>query len=64
MQVIVDRIEGEFLILELPSGEVVNVPKVLVPNAKEGDVINITIAKDKTKERKENINNLMDELFK
>ncbi len=64
MQVIVDRIEGEFLVIELPSGEVVNIPKVLVPNAKEGDVINITIDKDKTKMREKNINNLMDELFK
>ena len=64
MQVIVDRIEGEFLVLELPSGEVVNVPKVLVPNAKEGDVINITIDNDKTKVRQENIDNLMNELFK
>ena len=63
MQVIIDRFEGEYAVVELEEGEFVNLPKVLVPSASEGDVINITIDKELTNKRKEKVINLMNNLF-
>lgn len=63
MEVIIDRFEGEYAIVELDIGIFCELPKVLVPNAKEGDVISITINNTKTNERKEKITNLMNNLF-
>lgn len=63
MEVIIDRFEGEYAIVELDVGQFVSIPKVLVPGACEGDVINITINKDATKKRKEHIKDLMNNLF-
>ena len=64
MKVIIDRFEGNYAIVELESGEIIDFPKILVPNAKEGDIIDIFICKEETKRREDDINNLMDELFK
>lgn len=63
MEVIVDRFEGDYAIIELDIGKFVSVPKELFPNAKEGDIVDITILHSKTEERKDKIKNLMDELF-
>lgn len=63
MVVIIDRFEGEFAVVELPETcETVNIPRVLVPDAQEGDVVIITVGKDN--ERKKRIDKLADELFK
>lgn len=64
MKVILDRFEGDFAILELDVGEVVSVPKVLVGNASEGDVIKISIEKEETRKRKKKIEELMEDVFK
>ena len=63
MEVIIDRFEGEYAVVELNKGVFVNLPKVLVPDAKENDVIQITVNKKKTNKRKEHIASLMDNLF-
>lgn len=67
MQIIIDRFEGEFAVVEYENKEkklcFVNIPKVIIPGAAEGDVIDITINKDETKKREKNIKNLMDSLF-
>lgn len=63
MEVIVNRIEGNYLILELENGNVIDVPKELIPEAKEGDIVNITIDKEKTKRKKEEIENLINSVF-
>ena len=55
MKVIIDRFEGEYAVVELSIGKFVNMPKELVPNAHEGDVINISIDFEETKKRKKNI---------
>jgi len=55
MEVIIDRFEGKFAVVELPDLTTVNLPVALVPGAKEGDVIKITIDKDSTAERKKRI---------
>lgn len=62
MKVIIDRFEGEYAVAELPDKSFVNLPKVLVPDAKEGDVISITVEEGETKARAERIKSLMDKL--
>lgn len=64
MRVILDRFEGEFAVLELDVGEVVSVPKILVGSATEGDVLNISIDKEETRNRKNRIEKLMNDVFK
>lgn len=63
MEVIVDRFEGEYAIVEVSVGQFAQMPKVLVNGAKEGDVIKITVDKEASQKRKENIQNLMNNLF-
>ena len=63
MKVIVDRIEGDYLIVELEEAVFVSLPKILVPTAKEGDVINISIDGSQKKEILNNVNNLVNNLF-
>lgn len=63
MQVIIDRFEGEYAVVEIDSGNFVNLPKILIPDAHEGDVVDIIINTEETSKRSENIQNLMDDLF-
>lgn len=63
MKVIIDRFEGEYAIVETETGKFVNIPKILLPNSKEGDVVNIEINKTETEERKKHIQNLINNIF-
>lgn len=63
MKVIIDRFEGEYAVVEIEVGKYTNLPKILVPNSKEGDVINIEIDNNETEKRKQNIQNLMNNIF-
>lgn len=63
MQVVVDRIEEDYIVVELEDGSVVDVPKVLIPGAKEGDVIDIYINRDETDKKNTEVKKLMDDLF-
>ena len=63
MQVVVDRIEEDYIIVELEDGSVVDVPKILIPGAKEGDVIDIYINRDETDKKNTEVKKLMDDLF-
>ncbi len=62
MKVIIDRFEGDYAVVELENGEFADMPKVFVPNAKEGDIVTITVSEDK--DRKKRIEDLANELFK
>jgi hypothetical protein len=47
MKAVIDRIEGKFAILLMGDGSVkVNLPLVLLPDAKEGDILDVSITKD------------------
>lgn len=59
----IDRIEGNYLIVELENGKIINLPKELIPTAKENDIYTIILNKDEMKKRKNNINNLINDLF-
>lgn len=63
MKGIIDRIEGEYAVLEWEDGQMVNLPRLLVPTAKEGDVVDISIDQEETKARKKRVQKLMDNLF-
>lgn len=63
MNFIIDRFEGDFAVVELENGSFENLPKSLLPiGAKEGDCISID--NDTTAERRKQIKNKMDNLFK
>ena len=59
----VDRIEGDYFVIETPEEDIINVEKYLV-EAKEGDCLvkkdgHFRIDIEETKKRKEEISNLM-----
>ena len=64
MKVIIDRFEGEYAIVEIELGNFVNIPKILLPNAKEGDVVKIEIDKNETELQRKKIECLMENVFK
>lgn len=63
MKVIVDRIEGEMLVVELENMSTVNIPLAVIPEAKEGDVINITVDRGDTENRRRRIRKKMNKLW-
>lgn len=63
MKVIIDRFEGDYAVVEIDVGKFVNMPKILIPNAKEGDVVEIIVNREETQKRKEHIKDLMSNLF-
>lgn len=63
MKVIIDRFEGDFAIVETDNKGMVNLPKSLIPGAKEGDIINIIIDEEETQNRKAKIQRIMDDLW-
>ena len=63
MKVIIDRFEGDYAVVEIDKEKFVKLPKELVPNAKEGDVIIIRVDHEETNKRKEHVKDLMNQLF-
>lgn len=63
MEVIVDRIENDYLVLELPNSKHINVLKELIPDCQEGDIINIKIDYERRKKRENEVKILSDKLF-
>ena len=49
MKLIIDRFEGDFAVVELESGQMINCPKAMLPDtAKEGSILFITVDNDAT----------------
>ena len=63
MKVIIDRFEGEYAIVELSEGIFEKMPKTLLPNGKENDVVSIAIDQEETNRRKTIVNDLMNHVF-
>lgn len=63
MKVILDRFEEDFALVELENKEIVNIPRILVSEAEEGDIIEIRICKEETRQRQEEIEKLANDLF-
>ncbi len=65
MDVIIDRFEGGFAVVELPDGGMCDMPLPLVPkDAKEGSVITIGVNREETEIRTKNAENRLKGLFK
>jgi hypothetical protein len=64
MDVIIDRFEGEYAIIELPGNKTIQVPRELFPSAREGDVFTIARNDEKTNERRKSIRERFDKLKK
>lgn len=45
MKIIIDRFEEDIAVVELEDGELLNVPKILFADAREGDTVEINILK-------------------
>ena len=63
MRVILDRFEGNYGIVEMEDKTFVEIPRVLLVNAKEGDVISINVDINETERQKKEIESLMNDLF-
>lgn len=65
MKLIIDRFEGDFAVIELPNKQMIDCPKVLLPdNAKEGSILNITVDETATEEKLKKNTERMNRLFK
>jgi len=61
---IIDRFEGEFAVIETSNG-FINIPKIDLPdNAKESDVLTLSLDKCETEARKKHIEGMMSNIFK
>lgn len=64
MKVVIDRIEGDYAVVETENSKMVNLPRELVPaGAKERDVIDISIDESETEKRHKRINDLARQLW-
>ena len=63
MKVIIDRFEGESAVVEIEKGKFSTISKELLEGAKEGDIIDISICHEETKEKEEKVKSLLEELF-
>ena len=63
MRVIVDRIEGSQVVVEIEKGKMSTLPLELIPAVEEGDIIDITINKNESAKRKKKIEKLIEEVF-
>ena len=64
-KLIIDRFEGDFAVCETEELGFIDIPKAALPDeAREGDVIAISIDKSETDKREEKIKGLMNSLFK
>lgn len=63
MLYIVDKIENGMIFLEDETEDLFAVPQELIPGAIEGDCIDISINKEETEKRRNNVRRLMEELF-
>ena len=64
VKLIIDRFEGDFAVIELPNGQMIDCPKALLPdNAKEGSILNISVDKPATNDKLKKVTERMNRLF-
>lgn len=64
MKIIIDRFEGNYVLVELEDQQVLEMHKALLPHgSSEGDVIEIRIDKSNTEKRRNDAKKLMDSLW-
>lgn len=64
MQWIIDRMEGKIAVVESQNGAIFSVPVSALPkNAKEGDVLSVSVDEQTTEDRRTSIKDKMKKLF-
>lgn len=65
MKFIIDRIEQDTAVVELESGELLSLPYALLCplQAKEGDVLRLSIDQEETAKRRERVSFLLKDIF-
>lgn len=65
MKFIIDRIEQDTAIVELESGESLSLPYALLRplQAKEGDVLRLSIDQEEIAKRRERVSSLLKDIF-
>lgn len=64
MRYTIDRFEGNFAVVELENGEFADIPRIAIPDeAREGDIIDVTVNKSETEKRRSEIRKMEDNLF-
>ncbi|HHY41550.1 MAG TPA: DUF3006 domain-containing protein [Thermoanaerobacterales bacterium] len=64
MNLIIDRFEDEYAVVELPDKTFANIPKKVLPQeATEGDIITIAVNKIETSKRKEKVRKMVEDLW-
>ena len=65
MKLIIDRLEGDFAVAELPNGKMEVCPKAIFPDdVQEGNIIELYIDKKATEEKKNSVKSKMNKLFR
>lgn len=64
MMITIDRIEKDKLVLELADGQMIDVPRALIPDAQEGFIYDIKKNDLEMKTRRQRIEGKMNCLFK
>lgn len=67
MQITIDRFEADYAIVEYTDQQgkesFAKIARVLLPGAKEGDILDLTINRAATEQRAHKIEKLMEDLF-
>lgn len=63
MKVIIDRFEGNYAVVEMADRTMANLARVLLPEAKEGDTVEITVCPGEAAPRKQQVETLMKEVW-
>lgn len=64
MRIIVDRFEGNIVVIQLENGQMIDCPRALLPpNAKESSILNITVDEVATNDKLQTVTERMNRLF-
>ena len=64
MQVIIDRFEGDYVIVELPDLTFAQLPRCVTPgDAQEGDVLSICVDAEETERRQQELKQKMKNIW-
>ena len=65
MKITVDRFENDIAVVETENGDILDMPKLLLPpNAKEGSIVRITVDESETEMRRAEMKKKMNGIFK
>ncbi|HYH02434.1 MAG TPA: DUF3006 domain-containing protein [Bacillota bacterium] len=63
MKVVIDRFEAEYAVVEMPDGTTAVLSRTLLPQAKEGDVVEVVVSQAETGKRAKKISKLAAEVW-